>query len=475
MVGTTGSVGLVRSGATRVRFAPAPTGYLHIGGARTALFNWIFARQQGGELVLRVEDTDAERSRPELIEAIYDSLAWLGIDWDGDPVHQSDRKQRYLDAVERLLDSGHAYRCDCTQEEVQRRAKERGGAPGYDGYCRERDVQPGSGVVVRFRTPNEGSTIFDDVVRGEVEFENSHLEDFVILRSSGEPMFVVANAVDDVELEITHVIRGEDLLNVTPKVLLLHEALGVSERPVFCHLPLIVNEQRKKLSKRRDDVAVGDYRAKGYIPEAMANYLAILGWGPPDGVEIRPIDEIIALFRLEDINKASAMFDVKKLDHFSGEYMRALSVEEFVLRSRPFLREQGWEANAFDVFPKLAPLVQERVTRFDEVGPMIDFVFLDEPEIEPRAWEKVVENFDAAGPILDDALDAYADCDWDTDTLYDVTKRIGEGHGVKLGKTTGPIRVAVTGRSIGPPLFESLEVLGREKTLRRLRAARQRI
>ncbi len=247
----------------RVRFAPAPTGYLHIGGARTALFNWIFARQQGGELLLRVEDTDVERSRPELIDAIYDSLRWLGIDWDGEPVHQSARTGLYHDTVERLLHSGHAYRCDCTPEEAQRRAKERGGPPGYDGRCRDRDVGPGTGVVVRFRTPDEGVTAFDDVVRGRVEFENHNLEDFVILRSNGRPMFLVANAVDDAGLGITHVIRGEDLLNVTPKVLLMWEALGETSRPVFCHLPLIVNEKRQKLSKRRDDVAVGDYRDPG--------------------------------------------------------------------------------------------------------------------------------------------------------------------------------------------------------------------
>ena len=242
------------SSTPRLRFAPAPTGYLHIGGARTALFNWIYARQHGGEMVLRIEDTDAERSRPELVEAIYDSLRWLGIDWDGEPVHQSDRSHLYQEAVEKLLAAGVAYRCDCTQEEVQARAKERGGAPGYDGHCRTRDVAPGPGVAVRFRTPDEGVTAFDDLIRGEVVFENENLEDFVLVRSNGVTTFFVANAVDDADLGITHVIRGEDLINVTPKVLLLREALGVIERPVFAHLPLIVNEQRKKLSKRRDDV-----------------------------------------------------------------------------------------------------------------------------------------------------------------------------------------------------------------------------
>jgi glutamyl-tRNA synthetase len=459
----------------RVRFAPAPTGYLHIGGARTALFNWLFARSSGGEMLLRVEDTDRDRSKPELIEAIYDSLRWLGIDWDSEPVHQSDRLEMHTAAVRRLLDEGPAYYCDCPQEEVQRRAKERGGPPGYDGFCRERGVAPGDDVVVRFRTPDEGVTSFDDVVRGEVSFENTNLEDFVVQRSSGRPMFVVANAVDDVDMAITHVIRGEDLINVTPKVLLLREALGSTSRPVFAHLPLIVNEKRKKLSKRRDDVAVGDYRDRGYLPEAMTNYLALLGWGPPDDVEIRPIAEIIDLFDLAAVNKSPAFFDLKKLDHINGEYIRNLGAADFIERSRPFIDAQSWEANAFSVFEELAPVVQQRVHRLDEVPPMIDFVFLDEPEIEPKAWTKIMENFELAGPILDDAILEYGECEWSTDPLHQVTKGIGERHGLKLGKTTGPIRVATTGKSIGPPLFESLEALGRDRTIERLRAARTRL
>lgn len=425
--------------------------------------------------MLRVEDTDAERSRPELIDAIYDALRWLGIDWDGDAVHQSNRSELYHDTVERLLVSGHAYRCDCTPDEVQRRAEERGGPPGYDGHCRSRGVEPGAGVVVRFRTPDEGTTGFDDVVRGKVEFENHNLEDFVVLRSNGVPMFLVANAVDDADLGITHVIRGEDLLNVTPKVLLLWEALGETRRPVFCHLPLIVNEKRQKLSKRRDDVAVGDYRDRGYLPEAMANYLALLGWGAPDGIEIRPMPEIIEAFRLEHINKASAFFDIKKLDHFNGEYIRALDLDEFVSRSRPWLEAEVWGGRGVEALRAVGPLVQERVKRLDEVPSYVGFLATNEVEVGEQAWAKVVEKLDVAGAILADAESEFAECEWSAGALYEVTKQIGERHGLKLGKASGPIRVATTGSDVGPPLFESLEFLGRERTVERLKAARARL
>ncbi|MCL4153402.1 UNVERIFIED_CONTAM: hypothetical protein GTU68_020800, partial [Idotea baltica] len=287
----------------RVRFSPAPTGYLHVGSARSALFNWLYARNKGGTFVLRIEDTDADRAKPELVDAIKESLEWLGIDWD-EEYHQSDRFDRYREAAE-----------DAVKARV-------GENVGYDGHCRDRDVQPGEGVVVRFLSPDTGTTGWDDLVRGRVEFENATLEDFVIVRSSGVPMFHVANAYDDLHMGITHVVRGEDLVNTTPRVLLLREAMGGTDQPTYAHLPLIVNEQRKKLSKRRDDVSVGDYTSRGYLAEAMRNYLMTLGWGPKDDIEIRPIAELIELFDLADVNKGPAFFDIKKLDHFNGEYIR---------------------------------------------------------------------------------------------------------------------------------------------------------
>lgn len=459
----------------RVRFAPAPTGYLHLGGARTALFNWIFARQQGGQMVLRIEDTDAERSKPELVEAIFDSLTWLGIDWDGEPVHQSDRADRYRDAVEKLLAGGQAYYCDCTPEQVQARAKERGGPPGYDGYCRHRGIEAGAGAAVRFRTPDEGTTAFDDLIRGEVVFENAHVEDFVIRRSSGVTTFFVANAVDDAEMEITHVIRGEDLINITPKVLMLRDALGVTGRPVFAHLPLIVNEKRQKLSKRRDDVAVGDYRDRGYLPEAMANYLATLGWGPPDGVEIRPMHEIVELFRIEDVTKSSAFFDLKKLDHFNAEYIRALPVDEFVERARPFLDRASLGEPATEAFLALAPLVQERVRRLDEVPRFVDWAGTGPVTYDEADWAKALGKDEQAGAILDAAVEALATVEWEHDALRGVNEQLAERFERKPRKIVGPFYVALTGRSTGPPLFEVMVVLGRDETIERLRAARARL
>jgi glutamyl-tRNA synthetase len=463
----------------RVRFAPSPTGYLHIGGARTALFNWLFARQQGGQFVLRIEDTDTERSKPELIDVIFQALEWLGLDWDGTPVHQSARSELYAGAIEKLLADGSAYWCDCTPEAAKDRAEQRGGPPGYDGFCRDRGLGQGEGHVVRFRVPDDGTTAFDDVIRGHVSFENANLEDFVIQRSNGTPMFHLANAVDDADQGITHVVRGEDLINVTPKVLLLRDALHITGALTFAHLPLIVNEKRQKLSKRRDDVSVGDYIERGYLAEAMVNYLATLGWGAPDGIEIRPLPEIVELFRLTDVGSSGAFFDVKKLQHFNGEYIRALSVPQFVSASTRWLfDEPPWPPERFDVatFEVLAPLVQERVKLLSEVPGYVDFVFAPEPTIDDVSWQKVMgKGAELAVAVLDHALVAFETCTWDAASLEPALFAYAEANDVSRGKVQAPVRVAVTGRTVGPPLFESLEVLGRDETLRRLRAARARL
>ncbi len=460
----------------RVRFAPAPTGYLHVGGARSALFNWLYARQTGGVFVLRVEDTNPGLSRPELIEAILEPLRWLGLDWDEGPIRQSERGDLYRDAIDRLLASGSAYRCDCTQDEVKARADERGGKPGYDGYCRTREVADGEGVVVRFRVPDDGVTAFDDVVRGHVEFHNADLEDFVIRRSDGTPVFLVANAVDDADMGMTHVIRGEDLLNTTPKVILLWQALGLGEIPVYAHLPLLVNEQRKKLSKRRDDVAMGDYVERGYLAEAMANYLATLGWGPPDGVEIRPMAEIVELFRLEDVTKGSAFFDTKKLDHFNSTYLRALPVDEFVERARPWLESDvaPWPPAAWDpgVFTELAPMVQERCVTLADAASFVAWLFVDEVDIDEAAWTKAMVKGKHVPEILDAVTAGLADCPWKADVLEEIVRGAGDALGAR---SQVPVRVAVTGSNVGIPLFEPLVLLGRERALARLRAARARL
>lgn len=478
MVGD-GTIGGVSPPVARVRFAPSPTGYLHIGGARTALFNWLFARGVGGEFVLRIEDTDAERSRPELIDVIFRALEWLGLDWDGTPVHQSQRSELYAAAVERLLAGGSAYWCDCTPDQVKARAEARGGTPGYDGHCAALGLERGEGRVVRFRVPDTGTTAFDDIIRGEVSFENAVLEDFVILRSNGTPMFHLANAVDDADQGITHVVRGEDLINVTPKVLLLRDALGIDGELRFAHLPLIVNEKRQKLSKRRDDVSVGDYIDRGYLAEAMVNYLATLGWGPSDGVEIRPLAEIVAMFRLEDVSKGGAFFDMKKLQHFNGEYLRALTPTQFIDRSTRWLFEDTpWPTDRFDIarFERLAPLVQERAKLLSEVPGYVDFVFLAEPAIDEESWQKVmVKGADLATAVLAHARATFTECAWDAASIESGLFAFAESTGTAKGKVQAPVRVAVTGRSVGPPLFESLEVVGRDETLRRIAAAEARL
>ncbi len=457
----------------RARFSPAPTGFLHVGGARTALFNWLYARHTGGTFILRIEDTDPALSRDELIEGIQRTLRWLGIDWDEGPYRQSHRADAYRAAVERLLEGGHAYHCDCSREDVKARTGQDG--PGYDGWCRDRGLTSG---VVRFRVPDEGQTVVPDLIRGEVAFDHAAIEDFVVQRTDGSALFVLANAVDDLDMAVTHVIRGEDLLPATPKVVLIRRALSDADLPVFAHLPLIVNEKRQKLSKRRDDVAVEEYRERGYLAEAMRNYLALLGWSPADDREIVPIEDMIAEFTIEDVKPSPAFFDVKKLDAINAEYIRALPVATFVRESLPWLEtDPPWPPENFDLsaFEAIAPHVQERVRTLSEVPPVVDFLFLDEPPVDPDAWEKAVVRFAGASELLDEALSVYGAAPWETAELHRVTAALADRHGVKLAKAQAPIRVAVTGRSVGPPLFESLHVLGRERTLERLVRARQRL
>jgi len=457
----------------RVRFSPAPTGFLHVGGARSALFNWLYARHVGGTFVLRIEDTDAATSRDDLVEGIERTLRWLGLDWD-EEYRQSARKDLYRDAVASLVAGGQAYHCDCSRDVVDARTKGNPN-PGYDGYCRDRGI--GSGVV-RFRSPDEGATVVHDLIRGDVRFDHATIEDFVVQRSDGSAMFLLANAVDDADMGITHVIRGEDLLPATPKVLLLRAALGGGEPPMFAHLPLIVNEKRQKLSKRRDDVAVEEYRTRGYLPEAMRNYLALLGWSPSGDDEVVPVERMIAEFVVEDVKASAAFFDVKKLDAINGEYIRALPVATFVRESLPWLEmDPPWPPEHFDltVFETIAPVVQERVRTFAEVPAMVDFLFLDEPAIDADAWAKAVDRLPAAAALLDDVIATYSDCEWAPPVLHQLTAAAGERHGLKLNKAQAPVRVAVTGRTVGPPLFESLHVLGRERTLARLQRAKDRL
>ncbi|QXC63060.1 glutamate--tRNA ligase [Aquihabitans sp. G128] len=466
----------------RVRFAPSPTGFLHVGSGHSALANWLVARQTGGEFLLRIEDTDAERNRPELVDNVLEMLQWLGLQWDGTPVHQSERGDLYADAAAKLVAGGAVYFCDCTAEDVQARNKAAGGKPGYDGFCRDRGLEPGPGRAARFRTPREGRTGWTDLVRGEVSFANADLEDFVVLRGNGSPVFLLANSFDDADMGITHVIRGEDHVNSTPKYLLLVDALGLTRPEAFAHMPLLVNEGRKKLSKRRDDVSMADYRDRGYLPEAMVNYLALLGWGPADGVEVRPVAEIVEQYRLEDVNASPAFFDQKKLSFVNAEKIRALSSEEFQARARPFLT-LGEPAAA--ALASLATEVQERVRTLTEVEPMVEFLVVDEPEVDEASWTKAITKGKAVPEMLDATiarLDALGPDEWAPEPIQEAVAAaaidaglVNAEGGPQLSKAQGPVRVAISGRTVGPPLWESLTVLGRERTLARLRGTRGRL
>jgi glutamyl-tRNA synthetase len=484
----------VAGDAPRVRFAPSPTGYLHVGSARAALFNWLVARQSGGTFVLRIEDTDAERGREEWVDGIISSLHWLRMDPDEGPYRQSLRTGRYHQAIDALWEASSLYACDCTREDIYTRNRAADiKTPGYDGFCRDRGLPRGDGRALRFRTPVDGVTTVHDVIRGTVEFPRSAMDDFVAVKAGGAPLFVLANVVDDIDMAITHVIRGEDLLPTTPRGILVWEALtsigwapegptgtgsgAIPPLPVFAHLPLLVNEQRKKLSKRRDPVAVESYRDQGYLPEAFLNYLGLLGWSPPGGEEIFEVDRMIEWFRLEDVNHSPAFFDVAKLTHINGEYIRALSPDAFLEACRPWLTGEGatWPTANFDeaVFSRLAPLVQERVSVLSEVPSMVDFMFLDSPVVDEEAWAKAVTGDDLAGEILARAIESYRDLsgDWNHDSLHAATRAVGDGVGRKLNKAQAPIRVAITGRRVGPPLFEVLEVMGPDRSIARLEDA----
>ena len=444
----------------------------HVGGARSALQNWLYAGQHQGTFVLRIEDTDAARNRPEWTEGILDALDWIGIargSYEG-PYFQSHYAGEHQAAAGRLYEAGRAYYCDCTREQIQARTGNQ--YAGYDGYCRDRALPPGEGRALRFRTPDEGETRVVDLVRGEPTFENRLLEDFVISRGDGSAVFLLANAVDDITMGITHVFRAEEHLPNTPKQQLLWEALGF-EPPVWAHVPIVVNEKRQKLSKRRDKVALEAYRDEGYLADAMRNYLMLLGWAPSGDREIVPWEVIEAEFRIEDVNPSPAFFDEKKLRAFNGEYIRALSPDEFATACQPWLHGTAapWRPEDFDpkAFEAVAPLAQTRVAVLSEIVALVDFLFLPDPPVDEAAWAKAMK--EGAADLLDAVVDAFEAVPWEAEALKAAVEAAGAVRDLKLGKAQAPVRVAVTGRTVGLPLFESLEVLGRERTLARLRDA----
>ncbi|MDA8261786.1 MAG: glutamate--tRNA ligase [Actinomycetota bacterium] len=455
----------------KVRFAPSPTGYFHVGGARTAFYNWMMARKAGGSFVLRIEDTDAERNREEWVGGILDALSWLGVSWDEGPYRQSERLGLYAGAASRLYEAGAAYYCTCTRDEIDARAKASGGKAGYDRYCRDRGLGPDSGGALRFKVPLPGATTFVDLVRGEVTVDHENIEDFVLVKGSGAPLFVLANVVDDIDMGITHVVRAEEHLPNTPKSILVFKALG-AELPAFGHVPVLVNEKRQKLSKRRDRVAVEDYRNLGYLAPAMINYLALLGWSPKDGREFMTVEEMTEAFDIGAVGHSPSFFDEKKMAHFNGVYIRALGDDAFVEASLPFLARNSWWAGdegQSAAYGRLAPLVKERVAVLSEVAELVRPVFEDQLSLTEADVEKEIVSNPTAAQTLSDVAKRLGEVpEFEPAALEAAVRGYAEERGLALRKIQAPLRVATTGSRVGLPLFETWAEIGRDRVLERL-------
>ncbi len=446
----------------RLRFAPSPTGALHIGGARTALYNWLAARHDGGDLVLRIEDTDRERSTQENWDQILDAMEWLELDWDVGPVSQAGRADRHAEALQQLLDSGHAYRDHSTAKEVEAWKAEHGAGRGYRGTAADDPT-----AAIRLRVPDEGETVVHDLIRGPVSFPNASYDDFVIARADGSVLYNFAVAVDDAEMGITEVVRGDDHLSNTPKQLLVLEALGY-EPPRYAHLPLLHGPDGKKLSKRHGAASVQELRDAGYLPAAIRNYLALLGWGADDDTTIMSTEELVRRFRVEDVGKSAAIFDEKKLRWLNGRFMRELPQDEYVAAvARHLEREPDEQLRA------ACAIAQEKAQTLEEVWPLIRFLF-EPPVDDEKAWNKVMK--EGTGEVLEAVSGALEDVEpFEPGPIEVALAPLLERFDLKPGKLYQPIRVAITGTSISPGIFESLSTLGQERSLERIRAAAGRL
>lgn len=465
--------------------APSPTGFLHVGTARAALYNWLYAQHTGGTFIVRIDDTDTGRSTAEFESEILGSFRWLGLQWDegvevGGPhgtYRQSDRIDHYAGLARGLIESGHAYYDDRSSEELEELrqvAQKEGKHPGH--YIRRPDVESSDGVI-RLSVPQDAAVEFHDIIRGDMSFAPADVDDFVILRSNGTPTYHLASTVDDVEYEISHVARGEDLLPSTPKHILLTRALGASE-PTYAHLPLLFGTDGKKLSKRHGATALSEFREAGYLPDAMFNYLANLGWSLDSETTIFSRDQAVKAFDLEDVSRNPAAFDVAKLDWMNGEYIRAMDESDFVTLVKPHVEAELGRPLSEDesaTFVEISPLVQERTKHLPDAGAQVTFLFEEFDAYDETSWDKVMTK-DGVSEILDAGTNALSSLDeWRTDSIENSLRALPEQLGIGAGKTFQPLRVAVTGSSVSPPLFESMAALGRAKTLGRLERARQEL
>ena len=477
----------------RVRFAPSPTGDLHVGNIRTALFDWAYARHTGGAFIFRIEDTDRERVTDEYIQAAIDTLKWLGLTWDegpevggpNGPYLQSQRLDLYATWAAKFLEQKNAYKCYCSAEELeavreaQRAANQ---APGYNGNCRDLSADQivkfeaeGRKPVIRMRMP-DGGTTFTDLIRGEVSFDHNFVPDFVLVRGDGSPLYTLAVAVDDVLMKVTHVLRGEDLLSSTPRQIRVYQAMGVKpeDYPVFAHLPFVMGQDNAKLSKRNGEVSIAWYRQAGYLPEAICNYLALLGWSPGDDLENISMKELTELFTVERVHSSPARFDMKKLEAINGDKIRALTIDEFLTWALPFLTEAGVISGTPEelaLVRQALPIIQERITTLAEIPPMLKFLFVKDFAVDADSLPKISDA--PSKEVLKVTYDQLQTLDdWTHESIEGVLRAaLIDGMALKPRVAFGAVRIAVTGSHISPPLFESMQLLGRDKSLARIKAA----
>ncbi len=477
----------------RVRFAPSPTGFPHVGNIRTALFNWLYARHTGGKFIVRIEDTDVARTVPGALEAILDSLRWLGLGWDEGPevdgphapYLQSGRLPVYREIAERLIKEGHAYYCYCSSERLDAMRAEQQRQKlslGYDRHCRlltdtDRSQLTAQGLkpVVRFKTPLDGQTHFQDLLRGEVVFENSTIDDFVLLKSDGYPTYHLANIVDDHLMEISHVLRAEEWLSSTPRHIMLYNALGF-EPPLFAHLPMILGPDRSKLSKRHGATALTEYREQGYLPETMFNFLALLGWSLDEKTELFTRQELIEQFSLERVSRTAAIFNKEKLDWMNGVYIRGLSEDELTDRVLPFMEKDfpPEVKRPLDVnyVRQIVPLMRERISTLKEAATYADFFFLNDLKYDSAMLRGKKTTTETALAALKGAAEKLSVLEsFSRDSLEETLRRLAADLGIKTGELFNLLRVATTGRDAAPPLFETMAVLGKERCLKRIQAA----
>lgn len=453
------------------RFPPSPTGYLHVGGARTAIFNWLYARNQKGKFILRIEDTDTERSTQAAVDAIFEGLEWLGIDWDEGPFYQTKRVPEYKEYLQKLIDSGDAYYCTCTPDEItamREKAMAEGKKPKYDGTCRNKGLKDGPGTVIRIKAPLEGATVLHDVVKGDITLDNSELDDFIIRRSDGMPTYNFAVAIDDITMHVNVVLRGDDHIMNTPKQMLVYKALS-APLPVFGHLPMVLGPDKTKLSKRHGAVSVTVYRDMGFLPEAMFNYLVRLGWSHGDQ-EFFTKDELIEVFDINHIGKSPGVFDLEKLKSLNAEHIKAKKPADLIPNLQPFMKALGYEMQADEFAAKVIETLQPRAKTLVEMAEAAVFYYVDEVSFDEAAVAKTFTP--DVKPLLENIRARIAAApDLSQPVQEAFFTEVIEETGLKFGKIAGPLRLALTGKTASPGIFEIIEILGKDVVLKRLERA----